>query len=75
MLFRSEVSIALHVSRLDGYESSDVIAGMVASELAPEAEQIEGPFFCENGSWKYTIELLEPWRVGITSDTGEYRFH
>lgn len=75
MLFRSEVSIALHVSRLDGYESSDVIAGMVASELAPEAEQIEGPFFCENGSWKYTIELLEPWRVGITLDTGEYRFH
>ena len=43
MLFRSEVSITLHVSRLDGNESSDVIAAMVASELAPGRSRSKDP--------------------------------
>ena len=71
MLFRSEVSITLHVSRLDGNESSDVIAAMVASELAPGAEQVEGPFFCESDSWRRFVALPGPWRPVNAFDKGD----
>lgn len=68
MLLRSEVSITLHVSRLDRYEASDLISAMAASEFEPWGERGEGPFFCVSDSWRRSVALPGPWDTGIALD-------
>jgi len=60
MLLHCEVSITLHVSRLDRYESSDLISAMAASEVEQWGEQVEGPFFCVSDSWRRFVALPVP---------------
>lgn len=71
MLFHSEVSITLHVSRLEGYESSDLISAMVASEFAPWGARGEGPFFGVSDSWSRSVVLPGPWGPGVALDEGD----